>query len=123
MKEKEDYYDDKFDATVRKEMDSAKFQAMSDEDKKKYLNEKRDKDFAKMKEIVQNDNLDLMSKKAMDFFEIPEEKRELVDQVIKNWASTRDKAENGIRDKMNQLLRQKQGEFENATDEEKLKMM
>lgn len=96
MKADEDYFDDKFDANVRKDMASAKFQAMTDEEKKAFLNEKRDADFLKMKEMVSGDNIDTMARTTMDFFDIPDEKKELVNTFIKEWAGTRQKSEQAI---------------------------
>lgn len=76
-----------------------------------------------MKDLVNSDNIDLMAKKAMDFFDIPEEKRDLVNNVIGKWAETRNKAEDGIRSQMSTMLRQGAAEFADASDEEKLAMM
>ena len=89
IKKDEDYYDDDFDQSVKKDIQSTKFKAMTPEEQKKYLNSKREKDFANMKEIVSGDNIDLMAKKAMDFFDIPDDKKDLVNNVISKWAGTR----------------------------------
>lgn len=79
---------------------------MTDEEKKAYLNKKRDADFKKMKDMVNGDNIDMMAKKAMDFFDIPDDKKDIVNNVIGKWAETRNKAEDGIRGKMTSLLRE-----------------
>lgn len=104
MKEKEDYYDENFDKSVKKDMASAKFQAMTDDEKKEYLNKRRDEDFKKMRDLVSGDNIDTMSRKAMDFFDIPADKQGLVNNVISKWADTRNDAEDGIKGKMAQLM-------------------
>jgi hypothetical protein len=100
MKVKEDYYDEGFDISVKKDMASAKFQAMTDAEKKAYLNKRRDDDFTKMKDLVSGDNIDTMSRKAMDFFDISSDKQGLVNNVISKWAGTRKDAEAGIQSKM-----------------------
>ena len=96
MKADEDYFDEKFDTNVRKDMKTAKFEAMTDEEKKVYLNEKRNADFLKMKDMVSGDNIDTMARATMDFFDIPDEKKELVNTYIKEWAGTRQKTEKSI---------------------------
>jgi len=73
MKEKEDYFDEEFDKNVKKEMHSAKFDAMTDDQKKEYLNKLRDDDFAKMKDNMDGDFIDLMAEKAMNMFDAPED--------------------------------------------------
>jgi hypothetical protein len=84
---------------------------MTDEEKKKFLNDKRDKNFAEMKKVVDSGDVDMMARKAMDFFGIPEEKRALVDGVIKKWTDSRSKAEDGIRGQMDRILEEKAGDF------------
>jgi hypothetical protein len=104
MKEKEDYYDEDFDRRVKKDMASAKYQAMTEDEQKEFLNKRRDADFSQMKDLVAGNNIDTMSRKAMDFFDIPADKQDLVNNVIGKWATTRNDAEDGIKSKMAELM-------------------
>lgn len=104
-------------------MASAKFQAMTDEEKKAFLNKKRDEDFAEMRKLVQSGDIDMISRKAMDFFGIPEEKRSLVNNVISKWQDTRKQAESGIQGQMRQMLSDNAEKFENMSASEKLAFM
>jgi len=100
MKDKEDYYDASFDKRVKKEMKTAKFNAMTEEEKLEYLNKERLDDFSNMKDKVDYDFIDMMAMQMMDFFEIPEEKRDIVSGLIDKWDGTRQMAKDGMAGKM-----------------------
>jgi len=78
LKKDRDYYDEEFDAAVEKEMESARFKEMNEKDKLDHLNDKRDGDFSKMMDLTNNDFIDTMAAKAMDFFGISEEAQDIV---------------------------------------------
>ena len=63
MKEKEDYYDDEFDQTVKMEIESTKFKDMTDAEKLEMLNKERNEDFTNMRGKIDGDSIDMMSKK------------------------------------------------------------
>ena len=96
LKKDRDYYDEEFDAAVEKEMESARFKEMNEKDKLDYLNDKRDGDFSKMMDLTNNDFIDTMAAKAMDFFGISEEAQDIVQQVIGKWSGTRENVKEGI---------------------------
>ena len=117
MREKEDYYDEKFDATVKKAMQQTKFLAMTDDQKKEYLNKMRDTAFNNMRKVVQTGDADMIAKKAMDYFGISADKRGMVEHVIRKWNDTRGKVEDGIKGQMTKILREKAEDFEKMTND------
>ena len=81
-------------------MESSKFNEMTEEEKIEYLNKEREEDFTGMKDLVDSDFIDMMAMQMMDFFDIPEEKQDIISGLVDKWAGTRQKAKDGITGKM-----------------------